>query len=71
MEKRQIPLGDSKIVKLSQQEISEVLQISKVKVNAIINDLKSEGYVIQQSPRGRYLLTDKAIKMLNKVDGGE
>ena len=71
MARRQIAVKDNAVVKLSQQEIAEILQISKVRINAIINDLKSEGYVIQQSPRGKYLLTDKATKILSKMDGEE
>jgi biotin operon repressor len=64
MGKRQISIKDYTIVKLSQQEIADILQLSKVKVNGIIAELKKDGYIIQESPRGKYLLTDKANQIL-------
>ena len=64
MGKRQISVKDSVIVKLSQQEIADIVQLSKVKVNAVITELKSDGYITQESPRGKYALTEKAVKAL-------
>ena len=67
MGKRQITVKDSIIIKLSQQEIADIVQLSKVKVNAIIAELKSDGYITQESPRGKYSLTDKARKALGEL----
>lgn len=67
MAERQISVKDSSVVKLSQQEIAEILQLSKVKVNAIITELKNDGYIKQQSPRGKYALTNKANKALAQM----
>ena len=64
MAERQIPVKDNTIIKLSQQEIADILKLSKVKVNTIITELKADGYVNQKSPRGKYSLTDKAKKEL-------
>ena len=64
MGKRQISVKDNFIVKLSQQEIADIVQLSKVKVNAIIAELKFDGYITQESPRGKYSLTDKAQEAL-------
>lgn len=67
MAERQIYVHDSKIIKLSQQEVADILQLSKVKVNAIIAELKADGYLIQKSPRGKYFLTEKAAKALAEM----
>ena len=69
MGNRQISVKDSVIVKLSQQEIAEIVQLSKVKVNGIITELKSDGYITQESPRGKYTLTDKAVEALAELHG--
>ena len=67
MSDRQISVKDTFIVKLSQQEIADIVQLSKAKVNAIISKLKIDGYVTQESPRGKYSLTDKAAAALAEV----
>lgn len=69
MEKRQISVKDSNVIKLSQQEIADILNLSKVKINAIISELKSDGYLTQNSPRGKYSLTDKANTALAEISG--
>lgn len=68
MAERQISVRDSTVIKLSQQEIADILQLSKVKVNTIIAELKSDGYLIQKSPRGKYSLTDKATVALIEIN---
>ena len=55
------------MIKLSQQEIANILQLSKVKINSIIAELKSDGYLIQKSPRGKYILTEKAKNSLSET----
>ncbi|MEG1559985.1 MAG: helix-turn-helix domain-containing protein [Clostridia bacterium] len=68
MVERQVQIKDKKIVPLSQQDIADIIGLSKKKVNIIISELKESGYVIQQSPtRGKYSLTDKAIQALLKM----
>ncbi|MEC5425644.1 helix-turn-helix domain-containing protein [Virgibacillus sp. C22-A2] len=67
MAERQISLNDKNVVKLSQQEIADILKLSKVKVNAIIAELKDNCYITQNSPRGKYTLTGKAVKALEKL----
>ncbi len=69
MAKRQMHVKDCVVIKLSQQEIADILQISKVKVNAIIGELKSNGYLTQKSPRGKYSLTEKATVVLTEING--
>ncbi len=67
MAERQISVKDSTIIKLSQQEIADILKLSKVKVNAIIAEFKADCYITQKSPRGKYSLTEKAKKELAEI----
>ena len=67
MAMRQIPVNDLMIVKLSQQEIADILNFTKSKVNAIIKELKAAGYIVQHSTKGKYSLTSKAADELNTM----
>lgn len=68
MFERQIEIKGQNIVQLSQQDIADVVQLSKKKVNTIIGELKKNGYLLQQSPtRGKYQLTEKAIQTVSKI----
>jgi len=67
MSERQISVKDNIVVKLSQQEIADIVQLSKVKVNGIISELKSDGFITQKSPRGKYSLTKKSIEALAEM----
>lgn len=67
MAQRQIAVNNNLIVKLSQQEISSIVNLSKVKVNAIISELKENGYITQRSTRGQYMITDKVPKELFEI----
>lgn len=67
MATRQISVNDEMIVKLSQQEIADILNFTKPKVNAIIKELKDAGYIVQHSARGKYSLTSKAKDELNTM----
>lgn len=55
MAKREILVGDKAVIKLSQQEIADMLKMTKVKVNSIVGELKRDGYLIQCSSRGQYI----------------
>lgn len=59
MFKRQISANGEEIIKLSQQEIADILSFTKPKVNSIIAELKRDDYLIQHSTRGKYSLTSK------------
>lgn len=72
MANRQISVNNEKVIKLSQQEIADILHFTKTKVNTIIGELKSNGYVVQLSMRGKYMLTDKAnieLKTMGSKEG--
>lgn len=70
MAERQIKVKGQQIIKLSQQEIAEIMQFSKVKVNNIISELKTDGYLEQKSARGKYSLTSKAKLALEEIQNG-
>jgi len=68
MAERQISVNGKTIVPLSQQDIADVVQVSKKKVNIVISELKENGYVLQQSPaRGKYSLTEKALRTVDRI----
>ncbi len=67
MANRQISVNNEQVVKLSQQEIADILHFTKTKVNTIIGELKSNGYIVQISPRGKYTLTEKAKSEFKKM----
>lgn len=71
MANRQISVNNEKVIKLSQQEIADILQFTKTKVNTIIGELKTNGYIVQLSTRGKYALTDKANAELRKMGNRE
>lgn len=71
MANRQISVNNEQIVKLSQQEIADILHFTKTKVNTIIGELKNNGYNVQLSTKGKYTLTDKANVELRKMNSKE
>ena len=71
MASRQISVNNQLVIKLSQQEIADILHLTKTKVNTIISELKTNGYIIQLSTRGKYSLTDKANSELKKISNQE
>ena len=71
MANRQIPVNNEQVIKLSQQEIADILHFTKTKVNAIIGELKVNGNLVQLSARGKYSLTEKADAELNKMGSQE
>lgn len=71
MASRQISVNDEQVIKLSQQEIADILHFTKTKVNGIIGELKDNGYLLQLSARGKYSLTEKANAELKKIGGQE
>lgn len=71
MAQRQISVNDELIVKLSQQEIADILGFTKSKVNSIIGDLKQNDYIMQLSSRGKYALANKAKSELSRMSQKE
>ena len=63
-------INNERYARLSQQEISELANYSKVKVNSLLNELISFGIVVMyKNLRGKYSVTSlgkKVIDTLNK-----
>lgn len=59
LKQHQIEIKEEVYVPLSQQEIADMLHISKMKANKLLNELINEDY-IQMKSKGKYALTDKA-----------
>lgn len=64
---RQITVAEETVTKLSQEEISTIVGISKVKVNSIISELKKDNYLKNNTPKGKYILTDIANQELKQM----
>ena len=71
MAQRQISVSGENVVKLSQQEIADILGFTKTKVNTIIRELKEYGYITQVNVRGKYALTEKANSEIQKMQSKE
>lgn len=67
MAQRQIPVNNEYVIKLSQQEIADILGFTKTKVNNIIRELIQYGYLTQVNTRGKYALTEKANSEIEKM----
>ena len=58
--------------RITQQEIADVLEISRATANKIMGDLKNEGYIEQDGNyMGRYIVTDAAISLIEMFRGIE
>lgn len=67
----QIVVNNKAVIKLSQQEIADILGFTKSKVNSIIRELIQKGYVTQMSARGKYALTESANQELHDIQSKE
>ena len=61
---------NKKVIPLTQQEISEAVGMSKAKVNSLIGDLQENGYIALET-RGKYVLLEKGILMVESLDKTE
>ena len=60
--------GNDNYARITQQEIADELGFSRATINKIIKVLKEEKYIVQDSLHiGRYLITDKAIVVINAL----
>ena len=56
---------DKNLVRVTQQELADILQISRPTVNIIFTKLLNEGYLFQDKDRvAHYYLTPDAIKVV-------
>ena len=58
---------DNKI-SITQQEIADAIGLGRTKVNAIMQELKQQGYLVSENGHlGRYLITPQAIILLKNI----
>ena len=66
----QIQVKDKYYIILSQQEIADMVQFSKLKTNGIIQDLREKGFIANyENKRRKYIITDigyKVIELMSK-----
>ena len=66
----QIQVKDKYYIVLSQQEIADMVNFSKLKTNAIMQDLREKGFIANyENKRRKYVITDigyKVIELMSK-----
>ena len=66
----QIQVKDKYYIVLSQQEIADMVQFSKLKTNGIMQDLRERGFIDNyENKRRKYVITDigyKVIELMSK-----
>ena len=66
----QIQVKDKHYIILSQQEIADMVQFSKLKTNGIMQDLREKGFIDNyENKRRKYIITDigyKVIELMSK-----
>lgn len=57
--------GGNNKAHITQQEIADELEISRVTINKIIGELKNSGYIEQDGKHvGRYIITEKGLSVI-------
>lgn len=65
----QIEIKGNKYSSYSQQEIADVLHFSKTKVNKMLKDLITLGYVqVFNNIKGKYQITDIGRDVVNRIE---
>ena len=70
LHQHQIEVNNVKFCPMNQDEIASEIGCSKVKTNQLLKELVDTGYV-EVLKKGRYVLTDSAIKVIEKLELGE
>lgn len=61
----QVFIKGDQYINLSQQEIADIAQFSKLKTNKIIRELIGSGYVhLYMNKRGKYALAEEALRVI-------
>lgn len=65
---KQIRIKNNTYIPLSQQEIADIVNFSKLKTNKLLNELIDKQLVdVFQGKKGKYILTDKALKTIKII----
>ena len=61
----QIQVKDKYYIILSQQEIADMVQFSKLKTNGILQELREKGFIANyENKRRKYVITDMGYKVI-------
>ena len=61
----QIQVKDDYYIVLSQQEIADMVQFSKLKTNGIMQELREKGFIANyKNKRRKYIITDVGYKVI-------
>lgn len=61
-------MDTSRLVKITQQEVSDALGISRVTINKLFKQFKDGGYITQDLTKvGRYCLTEFGINIVEAL----
>lgn len=61
----QIQVKDKYYIVLSQQEIADMVNFSKLKTNGILQELREKGFIANyENKRRKYIITDMGYKMI-------
>lgn len=63
----QITINDDTFVPMSQSDIGKAIGCDRTTINPIIKKLKENDMLIKNSKRGKYQLTEKAIKTIKAI----
>ena len=65
-------MDSARLVKITQQEVSAALGISRVTINKIFKQLKDGGYITQDTSKiGRYHITDAGVCIVEPFRNSE
>lgn len=61
-------MGPDNYSRITQQEISEKLEINRVTINKFFKELSESGFIeIDTRHLSKYLITEKALKIINTI----
>lgn len=64
---KQIQVKKECYINLSQQEIADMLQFSKLKTNKIMQELREKGFINYESKRRKYSITTNGYKVIELI----
>lgn len=64
---KQIQVKKECYINLSQQEIADTLQFSKLKTNKIMQELREKGFINYGSKRRKYAITTNGYKVIELI----
>lgn len=67
LDENEATILEERVIPLTQLQIANLMNCSKMKINTMFQNLQNEGF-IEQKTRGKYLLTDNARSIIKTID---